>query len=133
MKELPEYLEHLAANLTPVVKKTIKERIDKEAQNVFDVMKKGTPVSKIEHPHLIESLIKEQINDGRMYGWKISYDGYNEKGVPFQLIANTLNKGRPDLTPTRHIFLAIHELKGMDGRISDDVTKALDELNKEAD
>lgn len=128
MKVLIDYLQRLESNLGPTVKKVTKQVIDEESQVVFNTMKNGTPVSSIEHVHLVDTLKMVNIDDGRKYGHKIDYDGYNENGKPYSLIARSLNKGTATQAGTKHIDRAVHKLKGIDGRINDRVIEAIDKL-----
>lgn len=128
MNVLIRYLDILKTDLGPAVKEAMADAIDEESTRCFQNIKDGTPVSDVSHKHLVESLKMEKITSQSKYGWKIDYDGYNEKGVPFSLIARSLNRGSNFGGATHHIDKAVHQLKGMDDRISKRVDEKLKEI-----
>ena len=128
MNVLIDYLQRLESNLGPIIKRVTKQVLDEESLTVFNTMKNGTPVSNKEHVHLVDTLKMVKIDDGRKYGHKIDYDGYNEEGTPYSLIARSLNKGNAMRAGTKHIDRAVHKLKGIDDRINDRVIEAIDKL-----
>lgn len=128
MNALIKYLDILKTDLGPSVKKAVADVIDEESNKCYQSIKDGTPISDKAHKHLVESLKMEKITSSNKYGWKIDYDGYNENGVPFSLIARSLNKGSNFGGATHHIDKAVHQLKGMDDRISKKVDEKLKEI-----
>lgn len=128
MNALIKYLDILKTDLGPSVKEAMASAIDEESNKCFQNIKDGTPVSNVNHKHLVESLKKEKITSQNKYGWKIDYDGYNENGVPYSLIARSLNKGSTFGGATHHIDNAVHQLRGMDDRISKRVDEKLKEI-----
>jgi len=82
----------------------------------YDELMRTTPVST---GGLKESLIKTPIRSHLRYGYTIQYDGYNEKGVPYQYIANSLNKGSNGQIATRHLDRARKKLKNIDFKIAE--------------
>ena len=130
MEKLNSYLAHLSMNLGPAVLDAFKEQIDIEANNCFETMKNGTPVSDKDHIHLRDTIKIEKQEKPNKYGYKIDYDGYDETGKPYSLIARSINKGALGRVPTRHMDKAIKKLKGMDQRIGARVTETINKLNK---
>lgn len=126
MDELLKYLQTLEGNLNSSIIEKIKKTIDDECQKVFQTLKDGTPISIKDHKHLADSLKITKIETGKRYGWKIEYEGYNENGVPYSLIARSLNKGTPTIEGIHHIDKAIHKLKGLDNRIYTNVMSEID-------
>lgn len=130
MEKLNQYMAHLSTSLGPAVIKAFKEQIDIEANNCFETMKNNTPVSTREHKHLKDTLVMKAKEDVNRYGYTIDYDGYDENGKPYSLIARSINKGALDREPTRHIDKAIKKLKGMDDRIGEHVVEAINNIEK---
>lgn len=119
MESLVHYLTSLDKNLGPTVVETVKAVIDEEANRCFNKIKENTPRSdNDEHTHLVDTIKITAVEEFGRYGWKLDYDGYNEKGVPYSMIARSLNKGSAfGGVATHHIDTAINLLKGMDERI----------------
>jgi|O827metagenome_2_1110793.scaffolds.fasta_scaffold82345_1 hypothetical protein len=128
MNVLLKYLETLRTDLGPTVKNAIKDVIDEESNECFTTIKQGTPVSLKEHLHLVDTIKITKISNPNKYGWKIDYEGYNEKGIPYSLIARSLNKGSAFGEATHHIDVAVHNLKGLDERIDKHVEEELKKL-----
>jgi len=129
MESLVHYLDTLSKDLGPTVIDTVKSVIDEEANKCFNQIKASTPRSDREdHAHLVDSIKISAVESFGKYGWKLEYEGYNEKGVPYSLIARSLNKGSAfGGVATHHIDTAIRLLKGMDDRI---VAKVNEEIAK---
>ena len=129
MESLVHYLDTLSKDLGPTVIDTVKSVIDEEANKCFNQIKANTPRSAREdHAHLVDSIKISAVESFGKYGWKLEYEGYNEKGVPYSLIARSLNKGSAfGGVATHHIDTAIRLLKGMDDRI---VAKVNEEIAK---
>ena len=119
MESLVHYLESLSKDLGPTVIDTVKKVIDEEANKCFNQIKENTPRSENdEHTHLVDTIEITAVESFGRYGWKLDYKGYNEKGVPYSMIARSLNKGSAfGGVATHHIDTAINLLKGMDDRI----------------
>ena len=118
MESLVHYLESLSKDLGPTAVNTVKAVIDEEANKCFDQIKANTPRSSEDHAHLVDSIKITAVESFGRYGWKLEYEGYNEKGVPYYMIARSLNKGSAfGGVATHHIDTAINLLKGMDERI----------------
>lgn len=128
MNVLLKYFETLRTDLGPTVKNAIKDVIDEESNECFTTIKQGTPVSLKEHLHLVDTIKITKISNSNKYGWKIDYEGYNEKGIPYSLIARSLNKGSAFGEATHHIDVAVHNLKGLDERIDKHVEEELKKL-----
>ena len=119
MESLVHYLETLSKDLGPTVVETVKAVIDEEANKCFEQIKANTPRSNNdEHTHLVDTIKISPVETFGRYGWKLEYEGYNEIGVPYSMIARSLNKGSAfGGVATHHIDTAINLLKGMDDRI----------------
>lgn len=119
MESLVHYLESLSKDLGPTAVNTVKAVIDEEANKCFEQIKANTPRSdNDEHTHLVDTIKISAVESFGRYGWKLEYEGYNEKGVPYSMIARSLNKGSAfGGVATHHIDTAINLLKGMDERI----------------
>ncbi len=129
MESLIHYLEALDKNLGPTVIDTVKSVIDEEANKCFEQIKSNTPRSNVDHAHLVDSIQITSVESFGRYGWKLEYVGYNEEGVPYSLIARSLNKGSAfGGVATHHIDTAINLLKGMDDRIIARVNEALNNI-----
>ena len=114
MKALDDYIKNELLKVGPAAVEATKEIIDEISQVYFDELLKTTPIST---GGLKDSLIKKPIRSNLRYGYTIEYDGYNEKGVPYQYIANSLNKGSNGQLATRHIDRARKKLKNIDLKI----------------
>ena len=70
---------------------SVKTVLDRKSNQVKDYLAMSTPRKT---GGLVGSLKRNPIEpSGGKVGFKIVYDGYNQKGVAFQLIANALNVG----------------------------------------
>jgi hypothetical protein len=115
---MPEALsQFIAANLASIGKHAVSayvEVITEESNNLYETLKRTTPMNT---GGLKASLSIKSVRKGSRFGFVVSYEGYNEKGVPYARIANTLNSGTKSIRATRHINRAIRLLKGIDDRI----------------
>ena len=116
MKALDDYIKNELLKVGPAAIESTKEIIDEVSQIYYDELMRTTPVST---GGLKESLIKTPIRSHLRYGYTIQYDGYNEKGVPYQYIANSLNKGSNGQIATRHLDRARKKLKNIDFKIAE--------------
>ena len=115
MKELIEYLESISA-MDDTAKEAVREQVDFEAEKVRDILERTAP--RGETGGLARSLTKVQITTRKdWYGFRIEFEGNNERGVPYSKIANILNFGSSYIQGTRFISKAIRKLRGMDERI----------------
>ena len=123
---LTELLASLSSSLAPAAMEAAKAEIDRAGDETFQKIKAGTPVRT---GALAASLKKERVDKRGKYGTRIYYDGYDEHGTPYQLIANSLNKGSEGtgFAATHHIDAAVKDLKGLDARIAEAVGKAIEE------
>lgn len=128
MDALQRYLDQLQVELGPAVVKAVTGVIDKESENVYSIIRTRTPVSSKDHVHLIDTLQKIPVDSFGKYGWRISFEGYNEHGVPYSLIARALNKGNAIAPGIHHMDYAFSTLKGMDDRIADAVQESLNKI-----
>lgn len=115
MSELEMFLKSIQASCGELAVEATKEVIDKECLELFDNIKCGTPVNT---GGLAASLTMTTKNEKGRYGYVITYEGYDEKGVAYSLIGRSLNKGVKGSTGTRHIDKAVRKLKGIDSRIN---------------
>ena len=128
MDEVLNYFKKLETGIPSKTKQAIKDQIDVEVNRVFESMKNGTPRSSKEHTHLADTLEKTKIDDGLKYGYSLAYNGYNEFGVAYDLIARVLNRGKATMPGTHHIDSAVSLLKGIDARIELRVKMYLSEI-----
>lgn len=112
-KELAEYFEKLE-RLGDVAIEAIKEQIDIESDRTEKEIRDNTPQG--ETGGLLRALTRTKIDNGKKYGYRIEYAGENEKGEPYEKIANILNSGSSTIKPRRFIARAVKKLKGMDDR-----------------
>jgi len=126
-KELAEYFQKLE-ELGDMAKDAIKEQVDVEAAQAESTIQGGTP--KGETLGLLGALTKTKIDTGNKYGYRLEFEGENEKGVPYAKIANILNSGSSTIKPRRFITKAIKKLKGLDSRAAqrfEEKTKRIDD------
>jgi hypothetical protein len=77
-------------------KQIVREEIDRVSLVVIDDIKRQTPVRT---GALKNSLTVTRVSTDFRYGYKLWWGGYNSSNVPFQYIANKLNKDfRPFIT-----------------------------------
>lgn len=114
MKALDDYIKNELLKVGPAAIDSTKEIIDEVSTEYYEALLKGTPNAT---GGLISSLTKDPIRSSQKYGYIIEYDGYNEKGVAYQYIANSLNIGANRQFATRHISSAKRVLRGIDSKI----------------
>ena len=107
----------------------IDEVLKSQSNKVYNVLLKTTPRN---HGGLVNSLKLSKLDKKDSIGYKLEYYGYNEKGRPYAVIANSLNRGY--LSPkdtlvhgTYFIDKAVSTLKGTDNLIN---KKWEEEVNK---
>jgi hypothetical protein len=122
-KELAEYFEKLE-RLGDMAVEAVKEQIDIEADRAETEIRDGTPTDT---GGLARSLIRTKIDNGKKYGYRLEYDGNNDKGEPYEKIANILNSGSSTIAPRRFITKAVKKLKGMDDRAA----QRFDQMSKD--
>ncbi len=129
---LTNYLANLSSELAPAVIGAVKEELDAIGDETFEKIREGTPVRT---GALKSSLRKERIEKKGKYGTRVFYEGYNPDGVPFQLIANKLNKGGDgtSFAATHHIDEAVKRLKGIDKRLAEAAEKAAEMAAEKAE
>jgi len=116
-KELTDYFESIRKYGDKAIE-VIQEQIDIEAEIVRAELEKDAP--KGATLGLLRSLTKVKITARRnWYGYSVTFEGKNERGEPYQKLANILNYGTSTIKGTRFISRAIHKLKGMDDRIAE--------------
>ncbi len=99
-------------------KDAIREVLAEKAHEVEEYLKVHSPVGKTGKLH--GSIISVKIEDSdKRIAFRITYEGNNEEGTAFQLIANALNRGyflnSGKYVAGRHfIDEAVHLLKGTD-------------------
>lgn len=125
-KQLADFFNELG-NLGDIVQDCIKEQIDYEVNLLKQNISSTTPRGKT--LGLWSSLSQSQITARyNWYGWSVTFEGENEKGVPYQKIANILNYGTSHIQGTRFISKAIRKLKNMDDRILERIEKKTQNL-----
>jgi len=112
-KELKEYFQKLE-ELGDMAKDAIKEQVDAEAAQAESTIQGGIPLG--DTGGLERSLRNTKIDTGNKYGYRLEFEGENEKGVPYAKIANILNSGTSTVKPRRFITKTVKKLKGLDGR-----------------
>ena len=114
MNEINDLIQDIAKQASTSAIEAVKEQVDLESKEVYDTLQKTTPKSS---GNLVNSLKMTKIETNNQYGYKIEYEGNNDKGIPNQLIANALNYGTKTI-PAKHFRTrAIRKLKGIDKRI----------------
>lgn len=93
------------------------------SEKVFESLKEKTPIG--ETGELKASLRLKEYKGPRTtrVGYQIIYDGYDGKGRPYQVIANSLNRGfvNPSgiiISGTHYIDVSVSLLRGMDAAIN---------------
>lgn len=120
-KQLADFFNKLG-DLGDIIQESVKEQIDYEVSLLVQNISSTTPKGKT--LGLWRSLSQAQITAKYMwYGWSVTFAGENEKGVPYQKIANILNYGTSHIQGTRFISKAIRKLKNMDDRILERIKK----------
>lgn len=116
VRELNQMNEQVKSAAIQVVKDVLNDRADL----VLLTLRTSSPRVT---GQLVNSLIKKETSKGTEIGYCVMYDGYDEKGRPYQIIANSLNRGFT--TPTggvvagsHFIDKAVSLLKGMDNEIN---------------
>lgn len=100
-------------------KDAIREVLAEKAHEVEEYLKTHSPVGPTGKLHGAVVSVKIEDSDRRI-AFRISYDGENEEGIAYQLIANALNRGyflnnSGKYVAGRHfIDEAVHLLKGLD-------------------
>ena len=112
VKELAAYFEKLET-LGDIAVEAIKEQVDIEAGQAESAIASGTPE---ETGGLARSLRKTKIETEKRYGYRLEFEGENDKGEPYAKIANILNSGTSTIKPRRFITRAVKKLKGLDSR-----------------
>lgn len=130
-EEWSNELDTMAEKVNNVASEVIRDVLADRSEEVFKFLKQETPVG--ETGELVRALKKEKYKKGSKEGYRVFYDGYDSKGRPYQVIANSLNRGY--ITPTggivkgnHFIDKAVKKLKGMDEEINKRWTE---EMNKE--
>jgi len=116
-KELNDYFESLSKHGEKAIE-AIQEQVDIEAESVRAELEQTAPRGAT--LGLLKSLTKVRLTARReWYGYSVTFDGTNRRGVPYQKLANILNYGTSTIQGTRFISRAIRNLKGMDDRIAE--------------
>lgn len=133
MAEWQEWLAKANERIKKAATESTTQILKEYSEKFFTELKRETPVDT---GALVKSLIIEPykpkgLNDEKV-GYVITFDGYDEKGRPFQLIANSLNRGFVNsngmIIPGSHfIDKCIAMLKGID----EDINKLWNEMMKE--
>lgn len=113
MDALKDYLQKLETYGDKAIE-AIKEQIDIETDTLENQIKDNIPTNT---GGLKNSLTRKAITDKNKYGFILSFEGYDPNGVPYEKIANSLNKGTSTIKPRKFITRAIKNLKGLDERV----------------
>lgn len=119
------YIENLPENIQEAVLDSYEEVLKEKADSTLSTLKTTTP--KGDTGNLVNSLKMSKITKTKKnnkIGYKITYDGYDNKGRPYQVIANSLNRGFVNpkgvqISGKHFIDQAVAKLKGMDQEIAD--------------
>jgi hypothetical protein len=114
-KQLHDYLGGLE-KLGAIAVESIKEQIDIEADAMESALRDTTPKGS---GGLARSLAATSIDTPKRYGRKLLYDGENERGIPYEKIANILEYGTSSIRPRRFIRKVVKQLKGLDDRAAE--------------
>lgn len=134
MAKWTEYFAKANEIMAKVATESTEKILKEYSEKFFEKLRSLAPVDT---GALVKSLIIEPykskgINDGKT-GYVITFDGYDEKGRPFQLIANSLNRGYT--TKSGKIVSGSHFIDKcltMLKRIDEDINKMWEEMmNKE--
>lgn len=113
--ELLNFFESLA-KIGDLAIEALKEQIDIETDNAEKNLQATTPVNT---GGLQGSLTRTLLNEYGKYGHVLKYDGNDPNGVPYEKIANILNKGTSTVKPQKFITKTIRNLKGLDDRAAE--------------
>jgi len=119
-----------------IAMREFKAEVDEAATQYYKEILNTVPVAIDSGGSLRDSLIIEPDKRGSMYhGHKIRFDGYDERGVAYQTIANTLNGGRGAvwgahgaITGTGFIDIAQSKLRDLSKRIEDRIVQKVSEV-----
>ena len=122
MSDWSKQISNISNIVTNAVSTSVQSVITDYANKAFQKLKESTPIG--ETSNLVKSLSIESITKLTKYGYRIFYDGYDDNGRPYQVIANALNRGftTPQgkyISGTHFIDEAIKTLKGMDQKINE--------------
>lgn len=139
--ELKTYLDKIPKGGEEAYKEAVEKVTRASAQALMDTLRSTTPRSSGKggrpgRKHLVDTLVLEpvqQTSRRRKVGYVVRYDGYDDRGQPYQLIANSLNKAHPTNESAHFIDKAVRKnLKGMDKKIGEEFDRLLDQKVKEA-
>jgi hypothetical protein len=135
-KMMNDYLESIS-DLGDEVFDVFKKTIDEAAQQYEQDIVPGIPSG--ETKGLAASFtVEKELKGSKWYGYKAEFKGENERGDPYQKIANVLNYGRPAgtsrsgrgygaITGTHFITNAVSKLQGLSERINENIDNVLRE------
>ena len=130
------YIENLPTEIQEAVKESYEEVLKEKANQVLSDLQNSTP--RGETSELAASLKMKKLAKTKKQtkiGYKIIYDGYDSKGRPYQVIANSLNRGfvNPQgvhIQGKNFIDQAVSRLKGIDEDIAKRFDKKIAEKEK---
>jgi hypothetical protein len=133
---MPEALTAFINKNLKTIKKisieAIKEQVDKES---YDLVHNITNDCPVRYGNLKRSItFTQKTGNKEVYGWVVTFEGYDPNGRPYSLIARSLNagtkRGPVRIAPRKFIRKAVRKLKGMDDRIFKLYLKKMEQLPK---
>jgi hypothetical protein len=131
MESMDIYIKERLSKVTEAALEAYHEVIDEEADKCFKNISDGIPVGTRKgsvHGGLKRSIKIEKVQEPGTYGYRIYFEGVNEKGLEYKTIAGWLNKGTSKIEPLRFIDKAVRKLKGLDERIAQRYLKKIEKL-----
>lgn len=118
--QIQNYLDSMVSIIEKGAIMVVIQAVDRGAIEFKRIVEGATPVSINGGGELRNSIeLTQTFNNGR-YGYRLQFLGYTERyGVPLQLIANTLNTGRPaGISDTGRGYGAIEGIKFINNALS---------------
>lgn len=129
-KDLEGYLQRIPTAGEEAYREAVTEVVTEAANNYADELRRRAPRSRSAdgHRHMADSIVVEPEKRTGRVGYTVAFDGYDERGRPFQLIANSLNKGVPTDVHSGFMSKAKRKtLRGIDDKIAREFEAKLDE------
>ena len=134
MAEWTEYFAKANETIAKAATESTEKILKEYSEMFFEKLKSLTPIDTgaLAKSLIIEPYKPKGVSDGKV-GYVITFDGYDEKGRPFQLIANSLNRGYTTkngklVSGSHFVDKCLTMLKGID----EDINKMWNEMmNKE--
>ena len=132
-KELDGYLQRIPTAGEAAYVEAVTEVVTAAAQDYAAELRRTAPRSKTAdgRQHMADTIVVEPEKRTGRVGYTVAFDGYDERGKPFQLIANSLNKGVPTDAHSGFMSRARRRtLRGIDAKIAKEFEEKLDEKMK---